>query len=93
VLKEIAVHYLRRAALKASKRATLRKYQNNQCCWCGKPMQFERPEKWDYETIEHLTPKSKGGTNAITNLALAHRRCNAERGTKDKEPLLRRVAQ
>lgn len=80
-------------ALRASKRDTLRKYQANQCCWCGKPMQFVNPQKWDYETFEHLKPKSKGGTNAIGNLALAHKKCNAERGTETREPLLRRVAQ
>lgn len=65
--------------------------QDNQCCWCGKPMQHERPELWSYETIEHLTPRSKGGTNDMSNLALAHKRCNRERGTEAREPLLRRV--
>lgn len=75
------------------RRATLRKYQGNQCCWCGKPMQQTNREKWDFETIEHLLPRSKGGTDEITNLALAHYRCNKERGTQDREPLLRRIAQ
>lgn len=74
------------------RRNTLRKYQANQCCWCGKLMQFANPDKWDYETIEHLQPKSKGGTNSISNLALAHRKCNAERGVQEREPLLRRCA-
>jgi 5-methylcytosine-specific restriction endonuclease McrA len=75
-----------------SKRTILRKQQANQCYWCGKPIQRRHPERWDYNTIEHLTPRSKGGTNDIENLALAHKKCNAERGVEDREPLLRRVA-
>lgn len=70
---------------------TLRKMQGNQCCWCGKQMQTFKPKLWDYETIEHLKPRSKGGGNAIENLALAHKKCNNERGVEDREPLLRRV--
>ncbi len=75
-----------------SRKRTLRKMQDNQCCWCGKPMQNERPYKWDYETIEHLTPLSLGGTHAMSNLALAHKRCNEQRGVEIREPLVRRVA-
>lgn len=79
-------------ALLVSRRDTLRKYQGNQCCWCGKPMQQTNRVKWDFETIEHLTPRSKGGTDAIENLALAHQRCNRLRGVQDREPLVRRIA-
>lgn len=41
-------------------------------CWfCGEAMTpFDT-------TIEHLIPKSKGGTNSLANYALAHRQCNA----------------
>lgn len=39
-------------------------------CWfCGKPM-------GDDCTIEHLVPKSKGGSNRLDNYALAHAACN-----------------
>ncbi len=30
----------------------------------------------DPETIEHILPRSLGGTNRIENLRLAHRSCN-----------------
>jgi hypothetical protein len=66
---------------------TLRKRQGNQCCWCGGPMQRTHPGQWDFETLEHLTPLSKGGTHHISNLALAHLRCNQERGSEDRTPL------
>lgn len=36
---------------------------------------------WDYATFEHLTPVAKGGSHKRTNLRLAHRKCNEERGT------------
>jgi 5-methylcytosine-specific restriction endonuclease McrA len=65
---------------------TLRKHQGNQCCWCGQPMQRTDPQAWDYETLEHLTPLSKGGSHHISNLALAHRKCNQARGSEDRQP-------
>lgn len=34
----------------------------------------------DTESIEHLVRKEDGGTNALDNLALAHRGCNKGRG-------------
>lgn len=41
-------------------------------CWfCGDHM-------GDDCTIEHLVPKSKGGTTSLTNLALAHAKCNSD---------------
>lgn len=72
-------------------RVRLREQQGNQCCWCGKPMQHAKRDKWDFETFEHLTPRSKGGTDAAENLALAHLRCNARRSSEDREPLLLRA--
>lgn len=77
--------------LLAQRRATLRKYQGNRCCWCGKAMQQTNPNKWDYETLEHLRPRSRKGTDAITNLALAHKRCNEERGSEERKPLIRHI--
>lgn len=84
------ISYKERRNLRKSHAETLRKYQNNQCCWCGKPMQNTNRLRWDYETIEHLRPLSKGGTSEMSNLALAHRRCNEKRGVEEREPLVRR---
>jgi len=84
--------YVQIMALDRQHKNTLRKMQANQCCWCGKPMQAKKSWQWDYETIEHLMPLSKGGSHEMSNLALAHKKCNQERGIEDREPLLRRVA-
>lgn len=55
-------------------------------------MQHNNWDKWDFETFEHLVPLSKGGANAPPNVALAHYRCNQQRGAQEREPLLLRVA-
>jgi 5-methylcytosine-specific restriction endonuclease McrA len=51
----------------------LEKWQRK-CAYCGKmdiPLQ-----------IEHLIPKSRGGSNRISNLALACEKCNQKKGTR-----------
>lgn len=51
----------------------LEKY-NRKCCYCGKtdiPLE-----------IEHITPKSKGGSNRVSNLCLACRPCNQCKGNR-----------
>lgn len=44
------------------------------CIYCGKPIEDE-----DF-TLEHLVPLSRGGTNDISNLYPAHKRCNKMKG-------------
>jgi len=53
--------------------------QEGFCYLCGKPLyaRFNDPP-----TIEHKTPLSRGGSNDISNIALAHLSCNCRKGTK-----------
>ncbi len=51
----------------------LEKYQR-QCCYCG--VQNVPLE------IEHITPKSRGGSNRVTNLCLACHNCNQRKGNQ-----------
>ena len=47
---------------------------NRQCAYCGKkdvPLQ-----------IEHMHPRSRGGSNSITNLTLACQPCNQKKGSR-----------
>lgn len=47
-------------------------------CWlCGLP--FAPREK---PTLDHITPKSRGGSHALANLKLAHYSCNTKRGNE-----------
>ncbi|NEO18813.1 MULTISPECIES: RNA-guided endonuclease IscB [unclassified Moorena] len=53
-----------------------------QCTYCGKqntPLQ-----------IEHIHPKSKGGSNRVSNLCLACDKCNQRKGNKPVEDFLRK---
>lgn len=47
------------------------------CYLCGKQLPGE-----DKSTIDHILPKSKGGTDSIENLALVHWKCNNLKGDK-----------
>ncbi|MFB2920248.1 MULTISPECIES: HNH endonuclease [Aerosakkonema] len=61
----------------SSKRSKIRQLLSlygNYCCWCGKQMTISE------RTIEHLIPKSLGGSNALSNLRLACFSCNNLRG-------------
>ena len=44
------------------------------CWWCGKCLTEEEM------TIEHLLPRSRGGSNSDENLRLACKSCNQSRG-------------
>lgn len=44
------------------------------CCWCGQVFPKEML------TLEHIKPKSLGGSDKIENLALACACCNQKRG-------------
>jgi len=46
------------------------------CHWCKLPI------KLGEQSADHLLPRSKGGSNDISNLRPAHRRCNYSRGNK-----------
>jgi 5-methylcytosine-specific restriction endonuclease McrA len=61
-------------------RSAIMKEQNGLCCWCGEPMQQDRPRAPDYATFEHLIRRRNEGKCGRHNLALAHMRCNQNRG-------------
>jgi len=45
------------------------------CHWCE--IGYLPNDPWE---IDHVVPLSAGGTNHLTNLSLAHRSCNADKG-------------
>ncbi|KAF0247515.1 MAG: hypothetical protein FD167_3086, partial [bacterium] len=55
------------------KQYLLEKFQRK-CVYCSK--------KDIALQIEHIVPKSRGGTNSVTNLTLACEKCNQKKGTK-----------
>lgn len=47
------------------------------CFVCGTHVQFKRA------TLEYILPNSRGGTDAIENLAISHPICNHRRGAPE----------
>ena len=61
-------------------RKILLKRDGDLCCWCNEPVLFDVPDVHPKAcSIEHVKRKSKGGSNSLDNLALAHKVCNNER--------------
>jgi 5-methylcytosine-specific restriction protein A len=46
------------------------------CAYCNKELSFET------FTIDHILPKSRGGTNEFSNLTVACKKCNQEKADK-----------
>lgn len=44
------------------------------CFCCGEHV------AWADATVEHIVPRSKGGTDEMSNLSISHARCNLIRG-------------
>jgi hypothetical protein len=77
-----------------SKIEKLRAQHGDDCWWCFKPIDFRaEARKTRRPSVEHLQPRSKGGTNALDNLRLCHPGCNkqlADRTRTEKEALRQR---
>lgn len=67
--------------LRREARAVLAESQNHRCCYCGCQMTdpdsgYSDPRRC---TIEHIVPRSRGGTNGYDNVVAACSACNSER--------------
>jgi hypothetical protein len=60
------------------------------CWWCSQRIR-ERMGWQNSATIEHLVPRSQGGSNEIWNLVAACHRCNLARGTEDSDGFAQRA--
>ncbi len=67
-------------------RQQIRERDGDNCHWCGGPMLFGLPIHHHrlMPTIEHIVPRWKGGSDELSNLALAHRICNQEQNAQDQ---------
>lgn len=69
-------------------RALLYLVQQGCCIWCGGMMNFNRrksgaPAK-DFPTLEHLERRADGGPLDLTNIVLAHSKCNTKRNIEQQ---------
>ena len=69
---------------KMRKKAALLGKQQGMCYWCSKPIDLNA-------TIDHLIPRSRGGTDVNENLALCCRSCNAAKSNMTPEEFVRHV--
>lgn len=76
-----------RPAGNGSTRAALGLRDGWTCCWCGVNVFGGVGDQ--APTVEHVVPRSKGGTNALENLKLACNWCNAHRKDSAGPPPLR----
>lgn len=72
-----------------AERTRLFALQNGRCHLCGRLMTLKRlnsrnPGK-GFATFDHVVPRKNGGTAYFTNIKLAHRKCNNQRGDKPIE--------
>lgn len=54
--------------------------QNGTCPLCREALDFECIADPDYANIDHIVPRSHGGSDARSNLQLAHVPCNQAKG-------------
>lgn len=76
------VEYQQGSLMGYSVREYLLEKWGRECSYCGKkdvPLQ-----------VEHIVPKSKGGSNRISNLTLACECCNQKKGNKPVEEFLKK---
>jgi 5-methylcytosine-specific restriction endonuclease McrA len=84
-IKKIATHRRRVKArqnegvVKQKDVLALADQQNHRCYYCGASFFINGTLEYYFE-IEHKIPISRGGSNDITNVALACRECNARKG-------------
>lgn len=59
----------------------------NTCHLCRRPIDLSLSRRDPQGmSIDHLTPRSRGGSNAVENLRPAHLVCNVRRGARELTP-------
>ena len=80
-----------RRGVRLSVRKRVWRRDNNRCWLCGLGTDMN-DRSWGttgpkYPTVDHLVPRSLGGSDDVTNLRTAHALCNARRGSARGEQL------
>jgi predicted restriction endonuclease len=52
-------------------RQSIKEYWDHECAYCGETENL---------TLDHITPRSKGGTDRVTNVLCACKECNTSKG-------------
>lgn len=80
-----------RAKRKTSLRDKILMQVDPYCSYCGDRVQSQVARREDWATVDHMTPLSRGGTNARSNLVLACQSCNSAKSDMTVREFLRAV--
>lgn len=81
--------------IRTEKRARIVRRDGGRCVWCGGVVykhDGKGPTPPYAATLDHVVPRSQGGTNHHSNLVTCCHRCNSLRGDRDAEAFALRVA-
>ena len=71
--------------ISARKKAQIISKTDGRCAYCGIELFDDDDSTGAGMTVDHLTPKSRGGTEELGNLVLCCRSCNSTKGSKTLE--------
>lgn len=74
----------RGAGLTPSTRSLVYQRDKMRCRFCGVKLPLDRPKR-AHPTLDHLLPRSRGGTNTMENLVTSCADCNNRKGDKTPE--------
>ena len=86
--------FLYRGWIRPAIRAAIYERDAYTCKLCSEPVDMKAdPQRGDWApTLDHIVPRSKGGTHETSNLRTAHRWCNSVRRDQDDSPLFEATA-
>lgn len=70
----------KKTAIKHRNRRILFLAQKGRCLYCGCLMTLDPLDDKPYATLDHVKPKSLGGTSRLDNLCLCCQPCNLAKG-------------
>lgn len=89
--RQVAIYH---GWIRPSARAAIYERDDYQCKLCGDLVDMNaNPQRDDWApTLDHIIPRSKGGTHDESNLRTTHRWCNSVRGDRDDAELFELTA-
>jgi hypothetical protein len=78
---KVTTHPRPRQSLPRRQRRYLLALYDHTCLYCQRPGGRRDPDGNDWQ-IDHIVPRSKGGSEALSNKCLSCRRCNQSKGAK-----------
>ena len=82
LLSEPTLPFSHLGAVSATKQQQVFERDGGMCYLCGLTVIFSEEAVPRQQSIDHVIPRSRGGSSALDNLRLAHRQCNQRKGAQ-----------